>query len=133
LFPSKAKQIRISPVKTRDSQTTRKSLKPFSSSIIQEKRKIMTKEDILKINSKIQLIKSKCMNPKPRLGKSDSKKTLNSMWMDNEPLNESADLDSEDHNENGKSNKVHLLKSVFEDRPPTIFFKYPKCCALDQL
>ena len=35
LFPTKVNQIRISPVKTRDSQTTRKSLKPFSSSIIQ--------------------------------------------------------------------------------------------------
>ena len=44
LFPSKPKQIRISPVKTRDSQTTRKSLKPFSSSIIQEKKKILTKD-----------------------------------------------------------------------------------------
>ena len=70
------------------------------------------------------------MNPKPRLGKSDSKKTLNSLWMDNEPLNQSADLDSEDHNDNKKGNKVHLLKSIFADRPPTIFFKYPKCCAI---
>jgi hypothetical protein len=35
LFPTRVNQIRISPVKTRDSQTTRKSLKPFSSSIIQ--------------------------------------------------------------------------------------------------
>ena len=35
------------------------------------------------------------MNVKPKLGKSDSKKTLNSVWMDNEPLNESLDLDSQ--------------------------------------
>ena len=43
----------------------------------------MTKEEIFQINSKIQLIKSKCMKPKPKLGKSDSKKTYNSIWMDN--------------------------------------------------
>ena len=36
------------------------------------------------MNSKIQLIKNKCMNVKPRLKKSDSKKTLNSMWMEND-------------------------------------------------
>ena len=89
----------------------------------------MTKEEILKINSKIQLIKSKCMNVKPRLGKSDSKKTLNSVWMDNEPLNESVDLDSEDPADK-KGNKVHLMRSVFDDRPATIFFKYPKCCGI---
>jgi translation initiation factor IF-1 len=35
------------------------------------------------MSSKLQLIKSKCMNGHPRLGKSDSKKTLNSVWMDN--------------------------------------------------
>ena len=87
----------------------------------------MTKDDILKMNSKIQLIKSKCMNVKPKLGKSDSKKTLNSMWMDDEPLNESLDLDSEDLNDK-KGNKVHILKSTFEGRPSTIFFQYPKCC-----
>lgn len=39
------------------------------------------------MNSKIQLIKSKCMKVKPQIGRSDSKKTLNSIWMDNEPLN----------------------------------------------
>jgi hypothetical protein len=43
LFPSKVNQIRISPAKTRDAQTTRMSLKPFSSSILQEKKKILTK------------------------------------------------------------------------------------------
>jgi hypothetical protein len=43
LFPQKVNQIRISPVKTKDGQTTRKSLKPFSSSIIQDKKKILTK------------------------------------------------------------------------------------------
>jgi hypothetical protein len=80
LFPSKPNQIRISPVKTRDSQTTRKSLKLFSSSIIQDRKKILTKEEYLKINSKIQLIRNKCMNAKSKL-RSDSKKTLNSVWM----------------------------------------------------
>lgn len=46
------------------------------------------------MSSKIQLIKNKCMTVKPKLGKSDSKKTLNSVWMSNQQLNESADLDS---------------------------------------
>ena len=53
--------------------------------------------------------------------------------MDNQPLNESADLDSEDPGQNRKGNKVHLLKSVFDDRPPTVFFRYPKCCAIEQV
>lgn len=90
---------------------------------------MMSKEDIVRMTSKIQLIKSKCMNVKPRLGKSDSKKTLNSVWMDNEPLNDSVDLDSEDPVES-KGHKVHLLRSVFQDRPATVFFKYPKCCGI---
>lgn len=42
-FPSRVNHIRISPVKNRDGQTTRKSLKPFSSSIIQDRKKILTK------------------------------------------------------------------------------------------
>jgi hypothetical protein len=127
LFPSKPNQIRISPVKTRDSHTTRKSLKLFSSSIIQDKRKILTKDECIKINSKIQLIRNKCMKAKSRL-RSDSKKTLNSVWMSSEQFNESVDLDSEDMIEAKKSAKVHLLRSIFEERPPTVFFKYPKCC-----
>jgi len=53
LFPQKVNQIRISPVKTKEGQTTRKSLKPFSSSIIQDKKKILTKEEVLKMNSKL--------------------------------------------------------------------------------
>ena len=43
-FPSKLNQIRISPAKTRDSQTTRPSLKPFSSSILQEKKRVLTRD-----------------------------------------------------------------------------------------
>jgi hypothetical protein len=82
IFPSKQNQIRISPVKTRDSQTTRKSLKLFSSSIIQDRKKNYTRDESLKINSKIQLIRNKCMNPKSKL-RSDSKKTLNSVWLPN--------------------------------------------------
>ena len=66
---------------------------------------------------------------KPR---SDSKKTLNSVWMTNEQLNESVDLESEDMAEAKKSAKVHLLRSPFEDRPPTVFFKYPKCCEQEE-
>lgn len=91
LFPSKPNQIRISPVKTRDSQTTRKSLKLFSSSIIQDRKKLLTREECQKISSKIQLIRNKCMNTKAK-PRSDSKKTLNSVWMANEQLNESVDL-----------------------------------------
>lgn len=93
----------------------------------------MTKQEIIKMNSKIQLIKSKCMNVKPRIGKSDSKRTLNSVWMANQQLNQSVDLDSEDAKESRKATKVHLLKSVFDDRPPTVFFKYPKCCGIEDI
>jgi hypothetical protein len=53
VFPQKVNQIRISPVKTKDGQTTRKSLKPFSSSIIQDKKKILSKEEIIKMNSQL--------------------------------------------------------------------------------
>ena len=35
------------------------------------------------------------MNGKPKL-RNDSKKTLNSVWLPNEQLNESVDLDTED-------------------------------------
>lgn len=46
-------KFRISPVKTRDSIITRKSLKPFSSSIIQDKKAVLSKQDLIKINSKL--------------------------------------------------------------------------------
>jgi hypothetical protein len=46
LSPSKVNQIRISPAKTKDGLTTRLSLKPFSSSILQEKKKVLTKDEI---------------------------------------------------------------------------------------
>ena len=45
------------------------------------------------MNSKIKLIKSKCMNAKPKMKKSDSKKTLNSGgFLENEELNDSLDM-----------------------------------------
>ena len=81
--------------KTRDSLLTRKSLKPFSSSVIPEKKRLPTREDLLKMNSKIQLIKSKCMNSPPGpLQRSESKKTMKSIWMNNDQLNDSVDIDS---------------------------------------
>lgn len=86
-FANRVNQIRISPTKVRDEQKTGISLKPFSSSILQEKRRLMTKEDMKRINSKIELIRSKCMNVKPKMTKNSSKKTLNSVWMSNEQLN----------------------------------------------
>lgn len=46
-------RFRISPVKMRDSMLSRKPIKPFSSSILQERRPILTRKDMLKINSKI--------------------------------------------------------------------------------
>jgi hypothetical protein len=94
LLTEKSNRIRISPAKTRDSLLTRQSLKPFSSSVIQEKKRLPTKEDILKMNSKLQLIKSKCMKIPVNLIRSDSKKTLKSIWMNNEQLNDSVDIDS---------------------------------------
>ena len=95
LLTEKNNKIRISPAKTRDSLLTRKSLKPFSSSVIPEKKRLPTKEDLLKMNSKIQLIKSKCMNSPPGpLQRSESKKTMKSIWMNNDQLNDSVDIDS---------------------------------------
>jgi hypothetical protein len=91
ISPTKTNQIRISPAKTKDSRTTRLSLKPFSSSILQEKKKVLTKDEIEKMNSKIQLIKSKCMNIRPRIRKSESRKTSNSVCNE---LNDSVDEDS---------------------------------------
>jgi hypothetical protein len=46
------------------------------------------------MNSKIQLIKSKCMSIKPKLKKSESKKSLNSGCVENELLNDSVDMES---------------------------------------
>lgn len=86
-FVNRVNQIRISPIKPREDQKTGIYLKPFSSSIIQDKKRLMTKEDIKRISSKIKLIKSKCMNIKPGMVKNSSKKTLNSVWMSNEQLN----------------------------------------------
>ena len=48
---------------------------------------MISKEDIQKISSKLELIKSKCMNNKPKMSKADSKKTLNSLLMNNDELN----------------------------------------------
>ena len=73
----------------------KKSLKPFSSSIIQEKKPLPTKEDLIKISSKLQLIKSKVMKSPVKIRRMDSKRTLNSQFMD-ENLNDSVDLDSEE-------------------------------------
>lgn len=81
LLTEKNNMIRISPGKTRESLLTRKSIKPFSSSVIQDKKRLPTREDMLKMNSKIQLIKSKCMKIPVNLLRSDSKKTLKSIWM----------------------------------------------------
>lgn len=75
----------------------RKSLKPFSSSIIQNQRQIPNKADIMKMNSKLELIKSKVMKTKVGLVRSDSKKTMQSQYMTGENLNDSVDLvESED-------------------------------------
>jgi hypothetical protein len=46
------------------------------------------------MNSKLELIKSKCMKTPINLLRSDSKKTLKSIWMSNEQMNDSVDMDS---------------------------------------
>ena len=94
-FLTEKGKFRISPVKYRESMITRKPIKPFSSSIIQEKKQIPTKQDLLKMNSKLQLIKSKCMQLPKSMKRSDSKQTLESEWLQNEQLNDSVDLESE--------------------------------------
>ena len=57
---------------------TRKPIKPFSSSIIQDRRPLQTKKDMLKINSKLELIKSKVMKSKAGMARSESRKTMES-------------------------------------------------------
>jgi hypothetical protein len=56
-------------------------MKPFSSSTTHHHRQIPTKTDILKINSKLELIKSRVMKNKGKLMRSDSKKTMPSSYM----------------------------------------------------
>ena len=73
-------KFRISPVKNRESLLAKKSMKPFSSSIIQDKKLLPTKQDLIKMNSKLQLIKSKVMKSPSKMRRSDSKKTLQSQW-----------------------------------------------------
>ena len=87
-------KFRISPVKNRDSLMVKKSLKPFSSSIIQDKKLMPSKQDLIKMNSKIQLIKSKVMKSPSKLRRTDSKKTLQSQWMGEGALNDSVDMES---------------------------------------
>lgn len=67
------------------------------------------------------------------VGKCDSKRTLQSQWLNNEQLNDSLDMDSEDDVETTatKTNKAHFLRSPFPDRPSTLFFQYPKCCGIE--
>ena len=73
--------FRMSPVKNRQTTINRKSLKPFSSAIVHERKPLPTKEDLLKINSKLELIKSKCMKLPKSLSRSDSKQTLQSQFL----------------------------------------------------
>lgn len=71
-------RFRISPIKMRESMLTRKPLKPFSSSIIQDRKPNLTRKDIFKINSKIELIKSKVMKNKGAIPRSASRRTMES-------------------------------------------------------
>ena len=65
----------------------------------QEKKPIPTKQDILKMNSKLELIKSKVMKAKSGVTRSDSKKTLQSQYLGGENLNDSVDIESADEGE----------------------------------
>ena len=69
-----------------------------------------------------------------KLCRSDSKKTLKSIWMNGEQLNDSVDMDSEEDTsvttKDKNSINAYQFKSRFDDRPSTIFFHYPKCCAI---
>lgn len=124
-------KFRISPVKNRDSLMVKKSLKPFSSSIIQDKKLVPCKQDLVKMNSKIQLIKSKVMKSPSKMRRTDSKKTLQSQWMGEGALNDSVDMESEEESTKDVGNSANLLRSRFEDRPSTLFFHYPKCCGME--
>lgn len=105
-------KFRISPVKNRDSLMVKKSLKPFSSSIIQEK-KLPSKQDLVKMNSKLQLIKSKVMKSPSKMRRTDSKKTLQSQWVGEGNLNDSVDLESEDESTQEQGQVAYLLRSPF--------------------
>ena len=74
IFTDKGR-FRITPVKNRQSLMLNKPPKPFSSSIIQEK-KPFGKEELIKISSKLELIKSKCMNGSKKMTRSNSKQTI---------------------------------------------------------
>ena len=92
---------------------TRKSLKPFSYSIIQDKKPLPTKQDIIKMNSKLELIKSKVMKTKGGIARSDSKKTLQSQFVNDDNLNDSVDMESEDEGDKEKGTTAHMLRSKF--------------------
>ena len=128
---SEKTRIRISLTKTRESAIVKKPVKPFSSSVIQDKKFPSSRKEIDKMNSKLELIKSKCMMNPVTLKRCDSRKTMQSQWLSNEGMNDSVDIDSEDEGNTQKTNKAYLLHSPFEDRPSTVFFHYPKCCGIE--
>lgn len=111
----------------------KKTSKPLSSSIIQEKKSLPTKQDILKINSKLELIKSKCMKSPKKVMRSDSKRTLQSQWDQDNILNDSVDIESTEGGTQEKGTVVNMIKSKYEDRPATVFFHYPKCCGIEPI
>lgn len=53
------------------------------------------------------------MKTKPGITRSDSKKTLQSQFVNDDNLNDSVDMESEDEGEKEKGSNAHMLRSKF--------------------
>lgn len=106
----------------------------FSSSVVNaQKGKSLNKIQPGKGNAKIDIIRLKCM-AKP-LAKFRQQNALEPKWMEGEALNISFDMEDETDDavlEQGDSNVVYVRRSKFEGRPSTVFFRYPKCCGIEE-
>ena len=60
-IPAKINEFRLTPNKIRNYYINR-NIQPLANSVMHQRKKIMTKDDINKLNNKISIIKSKCMN-----------------------------------------------------------------------
>ena len=67
--------------------------------------------------------------------KSKPKNILEPKWIEDEALKISFEMEDETDDavlEQGDSNVIYLRKSKFDGRPCTVFFRYPKCCGIDE-
>lgn len=107
---------------------------PYSTSTIKCKRP-QTKEAIAKLHSKIDLIRLKCLKTKESQNLTNQKHVQHyesSNKYSQPEMNESFDLESEEETQHthARGNTLKMLKSIFPQRPSTIFFEYPKGCGI---